>query len=65
MVRQEGTVRETEMDYFSNRINSLFDNWKNRIEKITLDSRLATGPQSTPSNFTIPLPNSLRSEERV
>jgi hypothetical protein len=34
---------DEEFAYFTNRFQPLFGDWKNRIEKITIDSRFAQG----------------------
>jgi len=45
-----------QLEAFGSSSMTLFDGWKQRVEKITLDSRIAQGTNSLPSDFTVNLP---------
>jgi hypothetical protein len=45
-----------QLEAFGNQSMTLFDGWKQRVEKLTLDSRIAQGTNSLPSDFVVNLP---------
>jgi hypothetical protein len=61
----EGAIRhehDKSLDEFADKFKSLFEGWRTRTEKFTLDSRTAQGTQSTPADFMVALPQSMANQ---